>query len=473
MNILIISTNQSQSPAPVLPAGACLVAEAAAADGHQVSVLDLMFEPDPVRAADELLRTSDFDVIGLSVRNIDNNDRKGTEFYLPQLRPLVAVIRARSSALLVLGGAALTVMPEQVIRYLGADCAVIGDGEEVFRELLRRLDQGRHWNDLPGIGCLQGNRFRANASAGGKRHCAVPDYARWTRLQPYLNRMGAVPLQSKLGCAFQCVYCTYRKIEGEAYRLFDPGEVAEQARRIAARGSRIIEFVDNVFNAPREHALQVCEALIRCRTECSFLSLELNPAGFTGELLTAMERAGFAGIGLTVESASDAVLQGLGKGFSSREVHAAADLVSRHELPCVWIFMLGGPGETEATVRETLRFARTRIRPRDAAFFGAGIRIYPGTGLESIARKQGVLTAGAPEMLEPVFYVSPDVDAGWMEQQVKAALNGNLNFMSGDTFRFPYLPLVNRIGHFLGMRPPLWRHTARIRRGLRAAGVDV
>ena len=65
MNVLIISTNQTRSPAPVLPAGACLVAEAARRRGHKVSLLDLMFEPDPLRDGTE--RCSDksaYDVIG-------------------------------------------------------------------------------------------------------------------------------------------------------------------------------------------------------------------------------------------------------------------------------------------------------------------------------------------------------------------------------------------------------------------------
>ena len=58
-------------------------------------------------------------MIGLSIRNIDNNDMADTRFYLPALKPLIETIRAYSDALLVLGGAALTVMPEQVLPVSG------------------------------------------------------------------------------------------------------------------------------------------------------------------------------------------------------------------------------------------------------------------------------------------------------------------------------------------------------------------
>jgi hypothetical protein len=97
----------------------------------------------------------------------------------------------------------------------------------------------------------------------------------------------------------------------------------------------------------------------------------LNPRFLDDALLTAMERAGFTGIGITPESASDEVLRGLNKGFTTEDVRRAAETVARHKLPCCWIFMLGGPGETRETVRETFDFAARYVRKNDVAFFNA------------------------------------------------------------------------------------------------------
>ena len=135
--------------------------------------------------------------------------------------------------------------------------------------------------------------------------------------------------------------------------------------------------------------------------------------------------------------------------------------------------MLGGPGETEETVRETLRFAETEIRPQDAAFFTIGIRIYPGTELEAIARKQGTLAVPPAKMLTPVFYTSPEVDPRWMEQRVKDSVHRHMNFMCADSLDLPYLPALHQLGYRLGVSTPLWRHTRHIRRGLRFFGMDV
>ena len=77
------------------------------------------------------------------------------------------------------------------------------------------------------------------------------------------------------------------------------------------------------------------------------------------------------------------------------------------------------------------------------------------------------------EMLAPVFYVSPELDAEWLDQELKEAMNSQMNFINMASMGFSLLPTIHRISHTLGLRPPLWRHTGIIRRGLRLAGMDV
>ena len=474
MNVLIIATNRNRHPMPVMPLGACLVAEAAEKAGHCVGLLDLMFAREPARAVAAAVKKFQPAVIGLSVRNIDNNDMARPAFYPAELPPLFAAIRAAGGAPVVLGGAAVSIMPEELLRFTGATCAVCGEGEMVFPELLEGLAAGKLPEDLPGLAWLEGGVFRANPPAryGYSRDCPAPDFRRWLHVRAYRRHMATVPLQTKLGCHFRCVYCTYRKIEGGSYRMLDPASAAAAVRKLTAMGLRDIEIVDNVFNSPCSHAVAVCEELARLRTGARLQSLEINPAFVDDPLLKAMEQAGFRGIGLTVESAAAAVLRGLNKGFGTEAVYGAADVVARHRLPCLWIFLLGGPGETPETVQETLTFARFAIRPKDVAFFNTGIRVYPGTELERIARRQGVLRQEPREMLAPVFYVSPEVEPAWLRQVVKKAMAANLSFLDADSLGLEWLPALNAIGRRLGVRPPLWRYSRHIRRVLRLMGKD-
>jgi radical SAM superfamily enzyme YgiQ (UPF0313 family) len=475
MNVLLVSTNRNTLPMPVMPMGACVVAEAVERAGHAVRFLDLMFVRDPLSAVESAVKSARPDVVGLSIRNIDDNAMRDTTFFLSDLPLIVNAIRNVTGAPIILGGAALGVMPEEILRLSGLSCAITGDGEAAFPSVLERISLEEPCGDIAGVAYLEKEEFRMNRFEGASplNRVVAPDYGRWLNIPAYRSQLATAPVQTKIGCKFQCVYCTYRKIEGGSYRLSDPESVSEAVGRLSAAGLRDIEFVDSVFNAPLDHALSLCGALARKNHRARLQSLELNPLFVDKELLRAMERAGFVGIGITAESASDPVLRGLRKGFTSRDVHRAAEAVRSHGLPCAWIFLLGGPGETEKTVKETLRFAEENVRPRDVAFFNIGIRIYPGTELESVARKEGVLTRPPEEMLAPVFYVSPGADAAWMAQQVKKSMDDHMNFICTDSIGLPFLPAIHRVARRLGVRPPLWRHTRYIRRGLRMAGMDV
>ncbi|MBM4065005.1 MAG: radical SAM protein [Planctomycetes bacterium] len=475
MNILIVATNHYSSPVPVMPLGACMVAEAAERAGHRVRVLDLMFEQNPLNTLESELNTSNPDFIGLSVRNIDNNDMQNPVAFFKDLKPLVDIIRNKTSAPVVLGGAAVSVMPEELLRYTGANWAVLGDGEVIFSKLLSALSQGENPGNLPGIAWLEDNGLKKNTGAVDRFSdgCLSPDFHRWIDVHAYLSRLSTVPIQTKLGCHFKCIYCTYRKIEGHDYRLRDPEAVIDAIQNLAAAGLHDIEFVDNVFNSPYDHALTICEGLAGIQSGVRLQSLELNPLFIDDTLLTVMEHAGFVGIGITVESASDAVLDGLQKGFTAKDVYHAAQVIKRHHLPCLWIFMLGGPGESEVTIKETLRFAEQCIRPKDVAFFNIGIRIYPGTELEHRAREEGVLAISPGEMLEPVFYVSPVLDLNCLTETMQQTMAAHMNYINSNTIGLSFLPAMNRLGYRFGVKSPLWRHTRYIRRGLRTLGMEV
>jgi radical SAM superfamily enzyme YgiQ (UPF0313 family) len=475
MNVLIISTNQNSQPVPVMPVGACMVADATERAGHKAHLVDLMFTKDFLSSIRSAVISIKPDVIGLSIRNIDNNEMKDTVFYLSDLRLIVKTIRDLTGVPIILGGAALGVMPEEILRLADISFGVTGDGGTVFPALLKRIERAEDLADIPGVAYFKDGIFLRNPTRllPYEDGMVAPDYTRWLNISSYQSQMASASVQTKIGCPFQCIYCTYRKIEGSECRLSDPAGVADAVMRLVAAGLSDIEFVDSVFNEPYDHAMSVCEALARMGSGARFQSLALNPRSFDNALVSIMERAGFVGIGITVESASDAVLQGLRKGFTSREVYYAAEIVQKHHLSCAWIFMFGGPGETQETVMETLRFAKYAIRPQDVAFFNLGIRIYPGTEMETIARNQGTLLSSPFEMLTPVFYVSPDIDIGWMDQKLKRFMNSRMNFINLGYLGKALLPTIHRISYRLGLKPPLWRHTRLIRRGLRIMGLNM
>lgn len=474
MKLLLIAANRYCQPVPVMPLGVCQAAEAAERAGHAVRVLNLMFASKPLAAVAAEIERFRPEAVGISIRNIDNNDMLRPVKFYRDLPPLIGEIRRRLQAPIILGGAAVGLMPESFLRYTRADYAVVGHAETALPLLLAALARGgRPWG-VPQVAWLEAERYITPAPAlpFSPELIRVPDFRRWLDLAPYRAHAAAVPVQTKRGCPFSCVYCTYARQEGPEYMLIPPGRVAEQIRELARQGFRDVEFVDNVFNSPYEHAQAVVQELALARLGVRYQSVELNPAFTDGALLAAMEKAGFIGIGITAESAADSVLRGLGKNYTADQVQNAATAVARHGIPCFWIFLLGGPGETEATALQTLRFAAESMRPCDVAFFNLGVRVYPGTEMERIARRQQVFGRPRRHQLEPRFYLSPDVDRNWIAAALARSLQRHMNFLDSSSLRHPIVAPIQRLSTLLGVRMPLWRHTRFLRRSLRFMGIQ-
>ena len=134
-----------------LPLGLNCVALAAGNAGHQVELIDLMSNADPRAALSEAIGRFDPRVIGISVRNVDNQNMREPRFLLAPTKSIVSFCRRHSNAPIVVGGSGFSIFAVAALRYLDADMGVRGEGEIPFRLLLDALEQG---GDLSGIAGL-------------------------------------------------------------------------------------------------------------------------------------------------------------------------------------------------------------------------------------------------------------------------------------------------------------------------------
>ncbi len=320
--VLLVSTNRERSPQPVVPNGIACVASALAAAGHDVRMLDLCFAPDPVAAARDAVRATRPDVIGASIRNIDNSDTIALRHYTPEAAAVLGVLRAAAPHAPVLaGGAAFGVAPESLFRELGVDYAVAGDGERASVALIDALAAGRPAESVAGLVRRAGDRIVFTPPGEDADLDALPRARvhRWLDVARYERHGATVPIQTKRGCVYKCVYCTYRNVEGWGYRLRDPRAVAEEIGELRREaGVTHFDFVDSTFNSPPGHAIGVCEAIVAAGLRVQLETMNFTPASCSDELLSAMRAAGFRTLGITAESASDPVLARLEEGLRCR-----------------------------------------------------------------------------------------------------------------------------------------------------------
>ncbi len=151
MKVLLISANTSEINMPTLPLGLVSVATETKAMGYAVEVLDLLSQLEPQKQVQAAIENMRPDVIGISVRNIDDQSMENTKFMLQEVKGVVAACRAHSSAPIILGGAGYSIFPEAVLSYLGADAGIQGEGESIFPALLEKLQKGLKLSEIHGI----------------------------------------------------------------------------------------------------------------------------------------------------------------------------------------------------------------------------------------------------------------------------------------------------------------------------------
>lgn len=465
MRILLIYSNQSREMEPAAPVGLSYVASATRAAGHTVHLLDLAFSPDLCGDLAQAIQAFKPDVVGLSIRNIDNVISQRCESPLADLQAQVAVIRshARNSAgqpvPLVLGGPAISILAEQSLPLFGADYAVIGEGEVAMPALLAAIESGSPLADIPGLCFLQDGKPVRNRTQllPGFARSGMQDFVAW---KSYQRSGGTWPIQSKRGCGMQCSYCAYPLIEGAKLRLRPPGEVVDEIEQVLRDARpRTFEFVDSTFNTPASHAIEICEEIIRRRVKASFTVMGLNPRDVPPELFPTMKRAGFNSMLISPEAANDTMLASLRKGFTMEHVRRCADYARHSGLKSSWFFMLGGPGETMETAEESIRFAETELTGRQflSVFFN-GIRILPGTELARQAMAEGYITADT-DLSTGVFYHSPRVSEQALIDRVTLAFSRNPCIVhAADGAISDKQRRVFAMLDWIGIAPPYWRY---------------
>ena len=148
MKVLLVSANTLREPYPVYPMGLDYVA-GAIAQNHQVQIVDM----NSLGGNDSLatvIKAFLPDVIGLSLRNIDNIDNTDPRGFIGQYRTIVDIIRKHSEARLILGGSGFTIFPAETIKALNADYGVIGEGERLAL-LLRAIEKREDPGKIPGV----------------------------------------------------------------------------------------------------------------------------------------------------------------------------------------------------------------------------------------------------------------------------------------------------------------------------------
>ncbi len=436
MRVLCVSGSRAKLPDPVYPLGAAIVATAAEHAGHEVFCFDAIRHKDPSSVLGSVVDTSRPEIILMSIRNIDSAAFPMPERYFEDHKPLVELLRKKTSAPIVLGGSGFSLMPELFMDYLKADIGIVGDGEITTLEVLNALEEGKKTEPIvfsPPVSApfLSADRDKFDAD--------------W-----YYQNGGVANIQTKRGCPLKCIYCTYPNLEGDVFRKSEPGAVIDEIQSLSSRGVKHFFFVDTAFNASESHAIEVCEEIIRRDLNISFAAY-LIPKIRNSEFPRLLKRAGCTAAEFGTDALSDEMLVSYKKGFSVSDVLNFSDSMKTLEIPQCHNLILGGPGETKETMETSIQ-RMDRIDPT-AMILTIGLRVFPNTELAALAASLGTKIDG--NQLEPTFYIEEAV-ADDIVEKCAAWVDARRGWICPGLAKRYNLRYLERLRLHRGRKGPLW-----------------
>jgi radical SAM superfamily enzyme YgiQ (UPF0313 family) len=449
MKVLLISANTLCEPYPVYPLGLDYVA-GAIAGSHEVRCLDLN-SLDAHGGLTHAVKSFEPDIIGISLRNIDNTDAQHPQGFMGHYTQVAQAIRECSQAPIVLGGTGFTLFAPEIMRLLAADYGIIGEGERLAL-LLDALELGDDPAAIPGVIVGAGTVQKPEPWPGAAVRRFDPQAA---HLPHYLRNGGMLNLQTKRGCPFRCVYCSYPFFEGSSMQCEPPERIARMAMDLQEAGAKYIFITDSAFNADCGHSLAVAKAFKRSGLGIPWGGF-FAPVPGPADYFSILAECGLKHVEFGTESLSDTVLAAYRKPFLRHQALAAHKAANAAGLHVAHYFLLGGPGETAETVAQSLS-EMDRLE-KTAFFIFIGMRIYPHTVLYEIALREGQIST-EQSILEPVFYAPSSNSLTDIASQVEERAQGKMHWIraAGGEQTGRILSRMYRRGH----TGPLWEHLIR------------
>lgn len=404
--LLLVSANRLKEPYPVYPLGLSYLKTYLERTLEDFSIRLFDCNLDPLEELDRIVRREHPVYVGVSLRNVDGANSLDRRGFFGEYAEVVETIRHATDVPLILGGAGFSIFPEIFMQELGADYGIAGEGEESLRRLILALEAGISPEGIEGV--LRRGETGVVPAVPHTCYLHSLKVEFDDRLVDYYWRYsGMLNIQTKRGCPYHCVYCSYPQIDGRVVRTLDPEMVVDNiARLYREKGVNYLFFTDSVFNIADRYNVELAEGLIRSGLKISW-GAYFSPHNLTDEMVELFKRSGLTHVEFGTESLSDECLAKYGKNFNFDRILTSSELCLKHGVYYAHFLILGGYGETPQTLRETMEHSK---RIAHTVFFPfVGMRIYPHTGLHAIALREGIVAADDP-LLEPKFYLAEGFD---------------------------------------------------------------
>lgn len=391
MKILLVSPSQSGAYGNLTPPdypnlGLGYIAAALEKSGHTVKIVDIDADKVTKEKFISDLKEEGYGLVGITT----------TSPTFSKAVELTKIVKDVSKAVTVLGGIHVTVAPEESIRYDSVDFIVKGEGEVTILELVNYLEHGAD------IASIDGLYYKNNGSVVKNRDRALIDnlddlpfparhlFNRHNYSYPDALLKPAMPIITSRGCPANCNYCNSKNIFTRKFRVRGPENIlAEIEYLIKEYGVKEIHIWDDNFTTQKKRVFQIRDEIKRRNIRIKFAFPNGLRADYVDEeVLRALKDMGTYSVAFGVESGNQEVLDRVNKNIKLGEIERAFRLARKIGLEIWGFFMIGLPGDTADSIKDTIDFA-IRLNP-DVAKFHI-LKPFPGSEVYKEFLERGLL----------------------------------------------------------------------------------
>jgi anaerobic magnesium-protoporphyrin IX monomethyl ester cyclase len=385
MRVLLVNPSYPFDEFPRLLVTVPYLAAALRADGHEVEILDLLLARTTPAKIERRMERFRPQMVGITSVTLNHH-------IASQIAEVVR--KCDEEVPIAMGGPHVSFEIEGSFRDRDAlDFIGIGEGEHTLVELARALEGRMDLRDVRGIALRDRKTGRIERTAPRPLEDDLDELAPPARdlapLARYLAFDSQASVVTSRGCPYECVFCSAPARTSRKVRYRDPSLCVDEIEELAARGFGEITIEDDLFTLNRKHFLAVCGELSRRDTGIRWNGFSRVDT-ITPEIVETMARSGCQAICFGVESGSQEILDLVKKHSSLAQVREAIQMTQAAGIIALASFIIGLPGETEETLRETIQFAES-LRLEFGSLYGFHVLApFPGTELRERAEHYGL-----------------------------------------------------------------------------------
>ncbi|MCD6570640.1 MAG: cobalamin-dependent protein [Deltaproteobacteria bacterium] len=368
MRVAVIAPPYPLEEAPSPPLGVCYVASAFEATGADVKIIDYIvsrYTPDKLK--DEI-DTFKPDIVGATSVTMN----------FPIAASIIKTAKQHNPSILtMMGGPHVSFDPvNTLLKYPEIDVLVIGEGENTLKELVPHIKNKSEWANIKGIAFREGEKVIITRPRELIQNLdSLPLPARHLLPLSRYQILGfPISMITSRGCPYQCIFCVGRRMVGNRVRYRGARFVVDEIEHILSYGFSRINIADDLFTSNKTKVREICEEILRRGLTFSWSAFaRVNTVD--EEVLTLMRDAGCDTVSFGIESGNPEMLKRIKKGITLDHARRAVKLCKEVGMLAHASFMVGLPGESPETLKDTHEFAQSLDIPYGYHFLAP----FPGT----------------------------------------------------------------------------------------------